>query len=292
MTTKTITLLAPPEVGIHGWLYGRAQYLRKEGVSADNVYKVLREVCDKYPMRDKRVVPDAEIRAAVGNAYRTVLGAPPKPAAPVAFDPVAGWPGDISVPRVAIDPQLVVKALAESPVAGLSDIPPTSGKPSDLFRETDMVCVGKSATEFSVGEAHIFAGNPSYQFIVPNPLRKAVGRTKNGGVSNHCRDCVADRRYIIVESDAGLSHDQQVAILFWLEKTTGSPLAAVVHSCGKSIHGWFRCEGVPPDRLFAWFKYAVSVGADPRLFLPEQFVRMPGGTRENGTQQKLLYIHV
>ena len=58
-------------------------------------------------------------------------------------------------------------------------------------------------------------------------------------------------------------------------------VAAIVFSGSKSLHGFFFCEGQPEEKLHRFFKYATSLGADPRTWLRSQFVRLPEG-RRNG----------
>jgi hypothetical protein len=58
-----------------------------------------------------------------------------------------------------------------------------------------------------------------------------------------------------------------------------APLALVVHSGGKSLHGWFPCPGVAEHHLHTFMAYACELGADPRTWTTSQFVRMPDGLR-------------
>lgn len=271
--TITVKLLPPPEAGIHGWIYGRVHYLKKLGADPVQVFEKLRAVLDEYPLR--REIPDREIESAIRDAYGRQ--GPQQPPAPVYYQ--NGWPSEISIPRGAADPRVLEL---------IPDVNLPQSSPSELFEPNDLICVGRSAAKF---EALRWSqiNPPDFQFIVPNPLRSAYGRTKSGAISCHCRDAVGPRRYIIVESDAGMSKERQVSILWWLKQETEADLRVIVDSRGKSIHGWFRCDDVSPETLFGWFKLAIRVGADPRLWLPEQFVRMPGGTRDNGETQNVIW---
>jgi hypothetical protein len=42
-----------------------------------------------------------------------------------------------------------------------------------------------------------------------------------------------------------------------------APLALVVHSGGKSLHGWAACAGIAEDELRKFMAYACELGADP-----------------------------
>ena len=49
-----------------------------------------------------------------------------------------------------------------------------------------------------------------------------------------------------------------------LHLASHAPLALVVHSGIKSIHGWFYCIGQPEEKLRSFMRYAVSLGAETR----------------------------
>ena len=83
--------------------------------------------------------------------------------------------------------------------------------------------------------------------------------------------------------------DEQAAILLYLAQF--APLAIVAHSGSKSLHGWFFCQGQSEERLRAFMRHAVIFGADPVTWTRNQFVRLPGGTRDNGNQQTVFYIN-
>jgi hypothetical protein len=68
------------------------------------------------------------------------------------------------------------------------------------------------------------------------------------------------------------------------------PLVLVVSSGGKSLHGWFYCPDRTEAELLDFMRYAIRLGADWRLWLRSQFVRMPDGTRDNGQRQRVHYL--
>src|SRR5207248_3209165 len=70
-----------------------------------------------------------------------------------------------------------------------------------------------------------------------------------------------------------------------------APLVLVVHSGGKSLHGWFHAEGQPEAKLLKFMRYAVSIGADPATWSRCQLVRLPDGTREDGKRQRVHYFN-
>lgn len=301
-------LFPPPDTGVHSWLFGRAVHLRKEGVCEVHALAELSRHVSTSHFRPGRTVSPREITDAVTSAYRGISSSTAASAAPdvAQFDPGAGWPEDMPQPNVRLNVDRQTRILTDAGQFGLVDLwqlsplhhaDPGVASPhwvlSSLFAPTDLLCIGRSMCDFHVKPLSKWSNNQlaSMELMVPNALRKAVGRTKDGKDSAHCRDTVGTRRYIVVEFDGGLEYDKQAAIIEHLRTTTKGRLAAVVMSGGKSLHAWFRCSNVPSAQLYKWFRYAVTIGADPRLWLPEQFVRLPDGRRQNGKRQSLLYLN-
>jgi hypothetical protein len=121
------------------------------------------------------------------------------------------------------------------------------------------------------------------QFIVPNPMR--TRDIPEGGKSRRCEKNTGERRFLVIERDRG-SLDEQSAILLYLARF--APLVMVVHSGGKSLHGWFFVAGRAESKNKQFMDLAVSAGADHHTQLKCQPVRMPEGTRDNGTKQRVL----
>jgi hypothetical protein len=99
--------------------------------------------------------------------------------------------------------------------------------------------------------------------------------------SAHTLDNTGPRRFLVVEFDSGIT-DHHAALLLHLANY--APLVLAVHSGGKSLHGWFYCAGQPEDKVNRFFRYAVSLGADPSTWTRSQFVRMPDGKRDDARQ--------
>ena len=119
-------------------------------------------------------------------------------------------------------------------------------------------------------------------------MAKEKGLTKGGRLSPRSLDNTGARRFLVVECDEG-SEDTQAAILSRLGRFL--PLVLVVLSGGKSVHGWFFCEGVPEGELLKFMRFAVSLGADHATWSPCQFVRMPDGQRDNGKRQGIVFFN-
>ncbi|HEX7516264.1 MAG TPA: hypothetical protein VF345_03145 [Chthoniobacterales bacterium] len=118
----------------------------------------------------------------------------------------------------------------------------------------------------------------NHSLIVPSPMTSETGLTQSGRESCHSLDNTGPRRFLIIEADRG-SLDQQAAVIGHLG--AHAPLAAVVFSGKKSLHGWFVCGRTPEETLFRFIRYAVSLGADKKMWLRSQFCRIPDGRRSD-----------
>jgi hypothetical protein len=151
-----------------------------------------------------------------------------------------------------------------------------------LFPDAPLLCCGKSESDFDTKPREDWRGELSrLQFIVPSAMSAIAGRTKGGRESKHTLENTAPRRYLVCEFDSG-DVDDHAALLIHLGGY--APLVCAVHSGGKSLHGWFFCTGVKAEKVWRFFRYAVSLGADSITWTPSQFVRMPDGPRGNGKQ--------
>ena len=119
-------------------------------------------------------------------------------------------------------------------------------------------------------------------------MSAVTGTTKEGKASKHTLDNTAPRRFMVCEFDTG-TPDDHAALLSHLVRY--APLICVVHSGGKSLHGWFLVAGKPDDKIERFFRYAVSLGADRATWTRSQFVRMPDGTRDNGKRQTVFFLN-
>jgi hypothetical protein len=135
--------------------------------------------------------------------------------------------------------------------------------------------------------------------IVPSAMTALEGLKQDGsGMGSRTRSNTGDRRFLIIEQDAinkvPVPKSEQVKILFHLAEF--APLVMVVDSGGKSLHGWFYCLGMPEQKVAAFMRYAVSLGADDNFSRKEQPARMPDGLRrfDDGREperQKVLFFN-
>lgn len=161
-----------------------------------------------------------------------------------------------------------------------------------LFRRGDWVCIGSDATHFTTQRLDdVLPVAEHMQFIVANAMRSDRGWNQKGQPSSRCLDnaCAPEtRKFVVIEFDGGESFDEQARLLSALH-CAESPLALVVYSGGKSLHGWFNVAGLRPAQKLAAFNRGVLVGADKSLWDACKLVRMPGGLRDNGKRQDILY---
>jgi hypothetical protein len=119
-------------------------------------------------------------------------------------------------------------------------------------------------------------------------MTAVTGLNQSGEVSNRCLSNTGARRFSIVEFDTG-TIDEHAALLLHLAER--APLAIAVFSGSKSLYGWFYCAGVAAGKVARFFRYAVSLGADPAMWTPCQLVRMPDGIRDNGRRQTVYFFN-
>ena len=141
------------------------------------------------------------------------------------------------------------------------------------------------------------AGLPVYPHLILNPLSGVEGFCKDGVTMSYRSDsCVAAFRKTVVEFD-DMPLWKQIA--FWMFMISiNFPVAAVIHSGGKSLHGWVdvSCRDYSEwqtkveEELF--LETLVPLGADRMCRNPSRMSRLPGHfRRDKGQWQRLLYLN-
>ncbi len=274
--------------GVHGWLFKTARQLHahRDFETIVSLLAVASEGCG-------RVVDDREIRAAVADAekvawqpsgsHRHVI-APAKPT----------WPEVDSLARKLAIEAAGITGIADlwhaSPVPCTWDSTDAEFFADQLFPGNPLLCVGLDKADFRTAPREDFRGElSSLSLIVPSPMSAIEGRRKSDGeMSMHTLDNTGPRKFLVIESDTG-TEDEQAAILWHLRQF--APLALVCSSGGKSLHGWFNCQGVAADITRRFMEYAVKLGADPKTWTPVQFVRLPQGWRgDKGRRQEVAFF--
>jgi hypothetical protein len=189
-----------------------------------------------------------------------------------------------------------------SPIRLDSNVPRTDEIIDVLFPRNPLLCCGWNRHRFDTRPRNRWYKLHNLQFIVPNPMTAPRGPTQGRKLSAHALSNTGARRFLIVEFDFAASNSAEQARLLGRLATEGrdvrdlcaalllhlaekAPLTLAVYSGGKSLHGWFYSAGVPEEKVWAFFRYGVSLGADRANWNPSQFTRMPDGLRENGQRQ-------
>lgn len=115
--------------------------------------------------------------------------------------------------------------------------------------------------------------------------------TFQNGVCSRSNDTLAERKYLVVESDE-LSKDEIGAVFNWLVAECEMNLRAVVFSGKRSLHGWFDWPSSASEAEIGHVKATLTgLKCDPSTLRASQPVRLPGVMRrETKTIQSLLYL--
>jgi hypothetical protein len=195
-----------------------------------------------------------------------------------------------------------------SPVRLDSNKPNTDQIIDVLFPGNPLLCCGWTRHRFDTRARTHWHKLRDLQFIVPSPMAKRRGLTQQCHLSAHALSNTGPRRFLIVEFDfesgnsaeesylperlAGEGRDvRDLCAGLLLNLAEKAPLALAVYSGGKSLHGWFYCEGVSEEKVRGFFQHAVSLGADHANWTRSQFTRMPDGLRENGRRQTVYFLN-
>lgn len=278
-------LSVPPRAGegVHAWLFRVARQMHAH-LPATEIFVLLRSLvanCGRH-------VSDSEIWDAIKNSLASAWQ-PRGQSSPV--------PSAAQSPKVNAEQREAV--IRDN--GGLADLWELSDPRIEdserhteeiidrLFPGNPLLCCGKLQSDFDTKPRQEWRAElAEQQFIVPSPMSAVTGTTKNGTPSAHCLSNTGERRFLVVEFDSGEIDDQAALIL---HLGTFAPLVCVVHSAGKSLHSWFLVARQPDEKVLKFFRYAVSLGADPATWTRSQFVRMPDGRRDNGKRQPVYFLN-
>jgi hypothetical protein len=286
--------------GVHHWLFTTALLLHRY-FSEDQIDEILAQ----YVSCDGR---EREIRDAVANSGKIMRGEVPSSGLTKA------WPAVdyTTVHKIVVGSRVRLSHLqVNSPVLLGIDRPMTEEIVDALFPDNPLLCFGLSANSFHTKLREFWRGRESnFQFIVPNPMLKETGITRDGKDSKRCLDNTGPRRFLVIEFDItendekwgsyvrewkakGISVlDANAALLLELARRglPHLPLALAVYSGGRSIHAWYWCEGLTDEQLRPFMVRAVRLGADYATWTKCQLVRMPDGTRDDGKRQLVYFF--
>jgi hypothetical protein len=267
--------------GVHRWLFVTALKLHR--ICPDK--QVLANLLTEATNRCGRGVETREIEEAIRDSQRIVED---DNGAPKFF---RRWPdrNEELIQRIVSEGPTLEQLQAQSPIRWNDEKPHTEEIIDKLFPGNPLLCRGlKNCKALTRSREEWRSFLEKQQFIVPHVMSAPFGQTKNGDQSMRTLSNVGPRCFVVVEFDEG-AFDEHAALLVHLGKC--APLVLVVHSGGKSLHGWFPCGCQPDEKVERFFRYAVSLGADPATWTRCQFVRMPDGQRDSGTRQKVVFYN-
>lgn len=289
MHTFTVELRPPPEHGIHTAIYSNAAYLRDRGATFASALRFLTGWRNAYTFR--RPVPDSEIVDALHAAYRCFRTSHTRTAFPSSAHRPK-WPA--AEPKIRtnlVDPDFgLIDLWEESPVRFEGGSAHTRAILEAMFPGDPLLCCGWTMERFATNRLSEWGDLDSMQLVVPSPMSKPVGRTKDGSrESAHTLDNTGPRKFLVIDYDDHAGSDVHASASVYLAQKY--PLALVLHSGSKSLHAWFYVEGIADDALRSFMFHACQLGADPAMFVRSQFCRMPDGLRGNGKRQTVYYFN-
>jgi len=262
--------------GLHQDIFTAAAFLLEEGWSEAETLEMLRAATEDVG----RAVPQRELLGAVDYAKRKAAGQ----VTPLSHP----WPQRNDFLRA----QVVRQNMPD--MTKLQPRPETPRQFLDyLYRPEDLICIGRSAFQFKTLPLHeIPEGSKDLhlcEFINPSPMSAIAGLTTDERWSEHARSNTGPRIYGVIEFDDG-TPPTHAAILKHL--ATRLPLVMIVFSGKTSLHGWFLTSGLDSEAVRRFYAEAIELGADPKMFSPCQFSRLPGGTNGSTSHpQSVLYLN-
>ena len=285
MKAKSPTFKVYKGKGMHLSLFAYSCRMAGEEVDPELVVEHLKN-CDEV-LNYKRLVEDREIEAAVEDAFNVVLTSStrkrktplPKYDAAKARNIYDEYGCNVS-DLESISPQT----------------PPTDVRDAltALYSEDEYICLGLEVNRFQTKLLSKWLQPrlrqlSDYQFIVPNPMSAEYGHKKGGkGMSFRTYDNTGPRKFIVCDFDLPAA-ERQPSLIAYLAEFCGAMPVLVLSSGNKSLHAWWRCDGLSDEDIRLFEDEAASVGADPAILgdaRKSQLVRLPLGTRKNNQKKQ------
>lgn len=274
---RTAQLLAnPPETGggRHEWLFTVQAQLVRQGFAPDKVEAAMEAYCRAAGWDDRLPEVARNTAAICQNAY---VGTP--------ADRIA-WP--------PVDHAERLKRYSFPPLFAPTDAGASAADAlRAFFAPSEWICASPDRFRSCTYRLDdLLPAAHKFQFVVANPMSRETGRTRAGRESSRAKDNACGehgRRIAVIEFDTGDALRDQCAVLSSLS-SPAAPLVMAVWSGGKSIHGWFDVSATDCGNALRLFRFAVWLGCDESLFDMSKLVRMPGGTRADGSRQTILHF--
>ena len=289
-----ISTLPPPGYGngLHGMLLGAANFGVAANLGQEQIFNAIKTAIPS----GGRQVKDTEIQSAIEKALSD-----------------GNKPGELWTPKgdtTLYDPRfrddlilsgqnITEEALMELSIPELRECPIEShgglllGK---IYQATEIIFIGETWDKL-IGRRDqwidtLRQGIELGPHIIPNTLKNFPAERTDGKPSERCDNSVSEMRFTMAEFDDWEINDQ---LAFWA--AIDLPIAALIHSGGKSVHAWIRVDVssrrewdmVVKDQLY--LQRLIPLGVDPSCKNPARLSRMPGYFRaENNCWQRLLYL--
>lgn len=194
---------------------------------------------------------------------------------------------------VSVDllPPFTLEQLKESSPGKLPGSGVTRHLLQSLFEADELLCLGRRRERAEIATLSGWLEHPGlaeFQFVVPSPMLGRSALTQEGTLSPRALANVGRRVNLVIEFDQG-SLDDQARKLRFLDVALRR-LVLVVFSGNKSLHGWFRVGDLAEEDCRELFEAALALGADKATWAKNQWVRLPGGQRDNGERQEVIYF--
>ena len=308
--------------GLHNWLYATAASISPFFATIEDVEGVLEHTIAGSVSKGRAHSIRREIQDAARNGR--VVGVAPDWLREARGEPIATARSIASTPLVSRWPKKDYKRILELATRApypLAEVLKHSPVPIDgdrmteavidsLFPGDPLLCIASAVSSHKTARRSEWRGRLSGSpLMVPNAMASKWGDKATGGRSQRCLSNTGPRRYLVVEFDFAKhtpngKPSADLPLLLKLEAggmtvgdlcstiicdlQGGDPeLRLITSSGGKSLHSWWDCQCLTDEQIEVFFHNACSLGADPATWTPCQLVRIPDGTRENGTHQKL-----
>lgn len=271
--------LGPPPKsgdGVHRWIF-KAACVLKEHYQFPLVFRIIRETLSECgrPVHQREIldaIAASKQRATQKREDSTVFQSQPK-------WPETDW---AMVKRIAKDHSGAIDLFGNRALNGWSVL-------QRLFPGNPLVCMGADIRRMETRPLQAWRDSWwKMQFVVPSTMTALTGVNLQGRESNRCLGNTGKRRFLVAEFD---KHTELVQAAIHAHLGTKLPLVAVVHSGGKSLHGWYGAKNRTESELRLFMEHAVRLGADPATWTRCQAVRLPGGIRSNGVAQVIRFFN-
>ena len=302
---EKLNSMPAPGQGCHPALLGVANYGVMDGLSQKEIFDHIRA---SIPC-GKRKISDNEIHDAINRAIKDNVPSPYGQQYRRYVKPKPIIKDGVTTLRRIIDQS---KVFEEADLLDMSpsriDWPPEEDTVhflSVMFEPSDFLFIGERLEPGIIGRNirtakdwidYFQSGGKTAPFIMVNPLTgKAAPKKTGDGESFRGDGNIKSFRYCLVEFD-NLTREEQIR--FWTSKEVSElPIAALVDSGGKSIHGWIRTPNI--NSINDWQREIrgklyeqglIPLGVDSACSNPSRLSRLPGHLRDNN-YQRILWLN-